>query len=202
MKKIIFILLFMSEFGAFAQSQSEIDAAKNLRKYWYYRYRFLNDYILVDDCQGCSLPASVRALGATSPQSSTNSEQFVESTKQLGMYLGVLATEYALLKQSNQDASETVKELYYALKAFNRLDETAESYWRCPTCPANPQNSAVSSDAFPQTDGDLNGFFLREDVASDFLSNNYVHFNQGITSSSIASVGRFFFYRQCPRSCR
>jgi len=70
------------------------------------------------------------------------------------MYISVLATEYRLLKNYNQDYSETIKLLYYAILTFNRLDETAESYYR---------NGVIQQ-------GDLNGFFVRNDFTPDFVN--------------------------------
>lgn len=157
------------------------DNQANHARYWYYRYRLINDFTIVGDCQGCSLPVPERNLGQS------HQMKWGDGTINLGWYIGVLGTEYKLLKNSNQDVSQTVKELYYALKAFNRLDENAESYWRCATCPPNSQT------------GDLNGFFIRDDVPADFTSpvkqdavvdeslSNYDHFNQGITSTSMVN---------------
>ena len=56
-KLIITFLFTLNVAISFAQSMQE-----NLKRYWYYRQRFLNDYILVGDCDGCSVPANVRGV--------------------------------------------------------------------------------------------------------------------------------------------
>jgi len=73
------------------------------------------------------------------------------------MYMGVLATEYRLLKNAGQPTDTTIQELYYALRAFNRLDEEAESYFQPPLA------------IHPPSPADINGFFIRDDVESFFF---------------------------------
>jgi hypothetical protein len=43
--------------------------------------------------------------------------------------MGMLATEYKLLKNEGKDTTKTLQELLYALKAIERLDTSAESYY-------------------------------------------------------------------------
>ena len=62
----------------------------------------------------------------------------------------MLSTEFAVFEQLGFDTSETVADLYYALMAFNRLDEGAE----------------IPYDVTPVRDG----FFLRDDIGGDFLA--------------------------------
>jgi len=45
-------------------------------------------------------------------------------------YLSLLSTELYLLKNNGQDYSTTLKELYYAMLAMERLDLYSESHWR------------------------------------------------------------------------
>jgi hypothetical protein len=139
---------------------------QNQSKYWYYRYRLLNNFLKVGDCRGCSTPASTRG------EDSHNQLYWGDGTIDLGWYIGVLATEYKLLIDNSQDGSETIKELYYALEAFNRLDYNAEIYL---------------SNGFQN--GSLNGFFVRDDVPAGFIGasnlpfSNYPHFNSGLVPS-------------------
>lgn len=72
-----------------------------------------------------------------------------DSTIVHGFYLGVLATEYALFKKLGLPTKETEEDLYFALKAFNRLDEQAEVNYGLP----------------PK----LDGFYQRGDVPPDFV---------------------------------
>jgi hypothetical protein len=41
----------------------------------------------------------------------------------------MLATEYKLLKDEKADTTETAKQIYYTLKAINRLDMAAEPFF-------------------------------------------------------------------------
>lgn len=160
-KQIYFTLLCAAYLQASAQTP-----AQNHDKYWYYRYRLINNFLLVGDCQGCSIPAYRRGLG----NNKHAGEEVLDwgDGQDLGWYIGILATEYGLLIKHNQDASGTKKELFYALEAFNRLDYNAEVYWTPPYNAPNPSN------------GSYNGFFIRDDVpgtVSDFVQNHYEHFN-------------------------
>jgi len=56
-KFITTLLFFCFAIKVFSQ-----DAQENMNKYWYYRFRLLNDFMLVGDCQGCSLPAKTILL--------------------------------------------------------------------------------------------------------------------------------------------
>ena len=61
-KYFSFILLFsVCCSTAFAQLTYQ-QAVNAQRKYWYYRYRLLNDFLLEGDCQGCSIPAAERYI--------------------------------------------------------------------------------------------------------------------------------------------
>jgi len=137
----------------------------NAQKYWCYRARLINDFMLIGDCQGESLPASIRNFH------SGPTMKFGDTTIDLGWYIAVLATEFHLLKGNNQDTTGTERELYFALRAFNRLDEFGETYW----------SGGVA---------DLNGWFIRGDQCENFVSttntnpqndtdvsNHYFHFN-------------------------
>ena len=73
-----------------------------------------------------------------------------DATIYLGFYIGVLATEYRLLKDHQRfaDAQATGQELWAALKAYERLDLNAETFYG---------ESAA-----------LDGFFARDDMSSDY----------------------------------
>ena len=43
--------------------------------------------------------------------------------------MGMLATEYKLLKNEGKDTTKTLQELMYAINAIERLDSSAESYF-------------------------------------------------------------------------
>ncbi len=151
---IIFILCSFSAVEVSAQltTQQNYD---NLYKYWYYRFRLKNDFLKVGNCQGCGIPASERY------NFKTNELNWGDSPSQLAYYIGVLATEYKLLRDNNLDLTQTGYELMLALKALKRIDYTAESYFG--------------------GSNNVNGFLLRDDVPCDFLQNNSAHFNSECT---------------------
>lgn len=176
MKKI-FILLFTAIFVFLLFSAKAQSDQLNMKKYWWYHYRLLNDFMAKGDCKGCSEAMNQRAyrhiIGTTStPESLTNFAKWGDQTISLGMYLGVLATEYRLLKMHGQPVDTTIQELYYALKAFNRLDESAEHYMFSPHVTAPP---------------DLNGFFIRDDVDGNFLL-EHPKLAHGVTSEYEAEL--------------
>jgi hypothetical protein len=128
------------------------DIPTNLKKYWYYRENLKNYVYLSPNYNeaGTNIPAE-----RISPDSAEL--HWDDGNGAFNQYISVLATEYRLLKDAGKDYSQTTKELFYALKSFERLDITAESKYR--------QDRS-------QLPGDLNGFFIRND-ADDAFWNKY-----------------------------
>jgi hypothetical protein len=154
MKKALLILSFV----IFCINSNAQNIQHNLEKYWYYRQRLKTDFLVVSsyNSQGTNLPAMARGGYID------NDGQFRETSLSWGdgnsgiqYYIGMLATEYRLLKDYGQDCNETLNDLVLALRAVERLDLTAESYYA--------PNHGVQQ-------GDLNGFFIRDDVDSNFTS--------------------------------
>jgi len=139
------ILLLFIGFFSYAQNS---DIENNIIKYWNYRDRLVNNFIAIGSESGQSLPFATRNERG---QKNLNQGQ---GPIMLGQYIGVLATEYKLLKQNNQNTAQTLKELYHALYAFNRLDLVAET--------VNGYNKKPK----------LDGFFIREDYPDNFVTNN------------------------------
>lgn len=144
---------------------------RNLNKYWWYRYRLVNDFMKIGDQCGESIPAQRRNRNLYS--SDLQNLYWADATIDLGDYITMLATEYRQLKNSKLDTRRTEMELYYALAAFDRLDRDAESY--CSdidgTYPCMPFNTNWFNK--------LNGFFIRDDVPyTSFVKDNYNHFNR------------------------
>jgi len=54
-KNLLNLLFIVCQSLVFAQTSE-----KNSEKYWYYRFRLINNFTLVGDCQGCSLPVTER----------------------------------------------------------------------------------------------------------------------------------------------
>lgn len=160
--KIIVGLLIFSVSCNCAFSQGDYN---NMKKYWFYKTRLNNNFVKVGTGRGESMPFNER--GYTSRKNSDGSFSFStdmllgDGTATLGYYLGVLATEYYLLKQNGQKTDSVRHELFCALTAFNRCDALAEN-----TTAGTVNNYST-----------LNGFFIRDDIKEDFVRSNYDHFN-------------------------
>ena len=130
--------------------------AQNLDKYHRLRQRLDAEFASVGPGQGQSQPAPERT-------DSQGLMKWGDGTIALGFYLGVLATEHYMLANpaifpGAGDATQldnTREELYYALLALERLDNSADAAFPSP-CTTTPA---------------LNGFFLRDDVPADFYTN-------------------------------
>ncbi|MBK9286054.1 MAG: T9SS type A sorting domain-containing protein [Sphingobacteriaceae bacterium] len=148
---------------------------ENHKKYWYYKSRLNNDFILVGNTptnqnnnagHGESMPFNERIPSSIAPWDSLVPDlKSGDEAARLGIYLSVLSTEYRLLKNNNAnnkqiDAINRVKhEIFCALNAINRIDYYAEEQ------------------LWPNATPNLNGFFIRGDHPKDFVINNYEHFN-------------------------
>lgn len=166
MLKKIFVLttgcLFVT--NVICQSSSDEDIH---RKYWYYKSHLNNDFIKVGLGTGESIPFNEKITAHPNPAASLNLFEGPrlhagDASARLGIYLSVLATEYRLLKNNNQDVTKVKHEIFCALNAINRLDRDAETYFDAPS---------------PQNIPSLNGFFVRDDIRGNFVANNYKHFN-------------------------
>lgn len=150
MKKTLMLLVIFGSLNSHAQGD-----LVNLQKYWHYRHRLVNYFMVVGEGPGKSLPADIRN------QNGNHELHWGETLIFLGYYVGVLATEYRLLQDNSQATDRTLTELFYALKAIDRLDEKAEVQWELP--------------------GSKNGFLIRDDVPENFVMDNSNQLNQGIT---------------------
>lgn len=152
MTRIILILTILILNVQNSTAQYDIE---NQSKYQYYKTRFQKNFISTGDDFGESIPFSQRVWN-TYYSPDVHRLEGGEHTLVLGNYIAFLGTEYKLYKQSKLSTQGTLKELYYALRAFNRLDYYAETYEKDPT------NRKPS----------LNGFFVREDIPDGFLKDN------------------------------
>ncbi|MCB9664409.1 MAG: hypothetical protein H6732_09860 [Alphaproteobacteria bacterium] len=105
----------------------------------------LSDFVVVGTAQGESIPAGWRHDGL-------GLAKWADATVALGWYVGLLATERALLVEEGEDPAATDLELATALRAVVRLDRVADAAFP-PPC---TQTEVV------------NGFFVRDDVPADF----------------------------------
>jgi len=133
-------------------------------KYELYRDRLRDHFLLgIGPEMGMSIPAMIW-------DTVNGIAKWSDCTIDHGHYLGVLGSEYKILSSQGKSTGETVRELYYALYALNRLDYFAENYF-------GGENS-------------LNGFFIRDDISVDSLDMDEVlaHLNQGLPYYMIDSL--------------
>lgn len=137
-----FLFLFLLPLQIFSQSNLLSE------KYFSYRTRLVNEFMLgVGRDFGMSMPASMRNTH-DSIYSGRETIKWGDATIDLSYYIATLAMEYKLLTDEVKQ-QQTLRELFYALEAFNRLDYYAEEYF----------NAAPS----------LNGFFVRSDVGRNLF---------------------------------
>jgi hypothetical protein len=146
MKKNIFISLILFLFLSDGYSQThEI----NQQKYWVYRNRLKSKFMWVDNfdhnTEGSCIPSS--RLQPEYPDGPRI--EFGDATIYYANYIQVLATEYTLLKSYNYSVDNTLRDLFFAIEAFIRLDNNADFNFR--------------DGATQPIDGDINGFFVRDD---------------------------------------
>ncbi|MCX6259135.1 MAG: hypothetical protein NTW49_14725 [Bacteroidia bacterium] len=145
----------------------------NRIKYEMYRKRLVDKFMVTgnNNSPGYYIPASFR-----------NEQKGIiswgDATIFLSNYLAVLSTEYELNKQFPDQCRNTVQELFHTMKALERLDMTAETFF--------DPHYIIS---YP------NGFFIRDDVPADFsrrnaLTNRYMKDVPNVTSDYSASDKR------------
>lgn len=186
-KKILVAFCFC--FMCYA-ADAQIDHDKAHRRYWYYRTRLINDFMKIGKNQGDCIVIAERNEGKStlSDSSSIVSQVGPDQIDLINQYIVTLALEYKMLTRANQDASETVNELYHLLYMINRLDMEADQFWK-----SNPPTGPnITPNDYP------NGFMIREDMPPDYLKDNRYHFNYTMQLSgntSIASTGQPLPYR-------
>lgn len=161
---------------------------QNLEKYWYYRYRLVNDFMKIGTEPGNSIPARNRRLAAplTSDPNTGRSGMlhYGDATIDLGNYMQVLALEYSLAENKADNGKYRTKdEIDLALAAYQRLDDNAEWYM------GDIDNRYPSANATIGTTN-RNGFFMRDDVPwLNYVSDNWKHFNRpGLTANPVNTV--------------
>ncbi|MBC7553033.1 MAG: T9SS type A sorting domain-containing protein [Taibaiella sp.] len=168
---------------------------KNLEKYWFYRYRLINDFLIIGDGAGMSIPAQRREFYNSSNTvnrglTGTNnghSLQWSDATIGLGHYLTVLATEYKMLSLNGFSTDSTEKELDYAQSALFRLTNNSHAYQELSAAYHNqiysyPGNAGITPylpNYGHHTSSGTNDFFIRDDVPYlTFVHDNLAHFNR------------------------
>ncbi len=171
LKLIIGLLFIVTEFF----TQNIATDRKLHNKYWNMRSRLRNDFMKVGSGPGESIPMQQRGFlyypndnpygEFVFPNAESGEKaKWGDAMGDLGYYIGVLATEYALLQLNSQSPDTVIKELYYALGALNRMDLQAEINFE-----------SAWGTSYPSS---LDGFMLRDDVAGEnFITDNLSHFN-------------------------
>ena len=193
MKPVFLISILFTNSFINCFSQTDAINKSSHEKYWYYRKRLLNEFVVAgEDCLffniknetgisgiewdnreriggcGLSVPAKCKEYKwKTADSMMVNELVYADAPGVLGWYIGVLATELKLLYIHNQPYQNTQRELYFALKAYERLDKAAEKL-------------------IYGTDGSLNGFFLRDDVDRN-LTDNFKYLGDIYSSDLIKS---------------
>lgn len=135
-------------------------------KYWYYRHRLTTEFmvpgkssiLICSGPSGYSIPAETTFSGPGGAYPDNRMINFVDGTISLGYYLGVLATEFLLLKESSWNTEQTKKELYWAMSALERLDSRSRTWFY-------PDDNTCEG---------INGYFVRDDVFESIFSENPV----------------------------
>jgi hypothetical protein len=197
MKKMILSVLFSFAISVNYGQYLLPDSYKNLEKYWFYRYRLVNDFLKVSDEPGGSIPARERRRKnpsgvSVSHDNPENGLKWADATIDLGHYIGTLATEYRQLSDQMWSTKRTEQELHYAIRAFERLEEYAEPY--CYMVSGNYQPGygypgLLTQSTINQFYQRKNGFFIRDDVPFlNFVEDNDKHFNRPAMNNAINRV--------------
>jgi len=162
-KFTLIIILFQTLASAQVKPVDELE-----NTYWSYRHKLKTEFLKIGSEPGHSLPAYQRDYSKKCGDT-YGTISFGDGVIDLGEYIATLASEYKLLKQSNQDLTATTNELYYALKAIGRLDGFAEIFFTL-----DPLQAAY------------NGFFSRSDVPSDMY--RIINHNEAAADGSVLTL--------------
>ena len=154
----ILVLLYLIVNFNFLGAQTTNET--NLAKYWHYRYRLVNYFMVIGSDHGESLPAGIRNWCGPN---GCGYLHWGDEPVYLGYYIGVLATEYELLHRNNQPTDQTLTELFYALNAMDRID-------------INGEVTTIFAGSQP------NGYMFEDDVPDDFII-NHPQLNSGLVQN-------------------
>ncbi|MBX7227793.1 MAG: T9SS type A sorting domain-containing protein [Chitinophagales bacterium] len=200
MKYFLCFALFFSFLCTNAQWTSPRPSYRNLEKYWFYRYRLVNDFMLIGDDPGMSIPAASRATNSDYRTGGmfdeANTLAWSDATIPLGHYISTLATEWRQLDDQGLDTWRTEYELDKAIHAVERLDKTAEEYcWKTYVGGSGEAGypgtiaGIFGNPGTPTYGYSQNGFFIRDDVPyMDFVSKNAKHFNRPAMDNAVHRV--------------
>jgi len=178
---LIWVSFLVVTFQAYGQTQHD-----NLKKYWEYRDRLRNRFMVVSE--------NVLDYGVNIPASDLHYDKDLiswgDANNNMSHYLSMLSTELWLLKKNNQDYSITLKELYYAMLALERLDSYSESNLRWKEAHGSWLEIDSLKKSFVQP-GDINGFLLRDDVGDSFWKKYRSHFDVSKCQGDLNNGSRY-----------
>jgi hypothetical protein len=166
MRKALLALLGVMVFTLFTPTES-FSQMPNMNgwhaKYWFYRWRLRNDFMVMGEGEGKSLVAESRNLNRN------GFIKWADATIMHGYYLTMLAIEHKMLQDRGRwaDLKNNERELYYAIKAFERLDYVSETFYS--SAPGFDEPFRVGDPTLPP---DVNGYFFRDDVPPTFINTN------------------------------
>lgn len=168
------ILIFIVSFPSVIAQNEEVNIDE---KYVIYRERLLNDWILIsEDVEqfGVNIPAVDRRIDDSG---NTLWLSWSDGNSNFNHWLGILSTEYKLLKNSNQDYQETLKMLFYSMVSLERIDLYSEYALRVHHGITGENDNEPGFINYPD---DINGFLLRDDVSLGFWMQYHGHFNSNL----------------------
>ncbi|NLA25615.1 MAG: hypothetical protein GX879_11680 [Bacteroidales bacterium] len=165
--KTFFIAIIGFWFGFNFSSLEAQNTSDLLDKYSHYRDRLLNEFVVVSNNVeefGVNIPATDRVHDKDGKPYYIS---WGDGNCNFNHYLGFLATEYRLLKNNNEDYTETYKMLIYTILAIERLDLYSEYVLRKHNNIFRIINGDTIRDFIVYPD-DFNGFLIRDDVSLGF----------------------------------
>lgn len=189
-KLLLFLSFFVTEMSVvFSQSTINDDFAH--RRYWYYRTRFINDFIKMGKNQGECIVLAERNQGLNNGIYDSTAKVGPDQIDLSNMYLATLALEYKLLTRNNQNTDETIKEIYQLLYTINRLDLQADKVWSAYAANSTIYSTSNGVMVPNTTTTDMNGYIMREDAHASLIRDNLNHFNYELTESGCTGTGGF-----------
>ncbi|MDH5396763.1 MAG: hypothetical protein OEX02_01355 [Cyclobacteriaceae bacterium] len=184
-KSILFFCLGIILLRVTHVVQAQVIDLSGRDKYEYYRVRFESQFIVHDFSRGeqnqpqgkpdgFGIPGSIAFRGEAFDGSVVDL-QWGDATIDLGWYIGVLATEFYLLRQNNQPVEYTAARLRSALLAYERLDLNSDILYY-------PHNARSFSD----------GLFVRDDVVNRIFDTTALAGFYKTAPTTPTSDGKFF----------
>jgi hypothetical protein len=167
--RVLILIFIVSTFTIPLRSQNSTELSN---KYINYRNNLLDEWIIVSpDVEqfGVNIPAVDRILDSLG---NPRWVSWSDGNSNFNHWLGILATEYRLLKNNGQDYQETLSMLVYSMLAIERLDLYSEYALRKQH---NTESYNNDSELIKYPD-DINGFMIRDDVSLGFWRQYHKHF--------------------------